>query len=74
MNEVAIGECEGAGNDLGTSPKNETLGSPPNTISTGMSFAKVKSIVLHGIMTVLMYTGASASSIEDLCAFFMYLF
>lgn len=33
---------EGAGSELDTNPKNEMLGSTPNTISTGMSFAKVK--------------------------------
>lgn len=55
-NEIAVGGNEGAGSELGSSPKNETLGSTPNTISTGMSFAKVKNGVVQGITTVLMHT------------------
>lgn len=41
VNEVGVGGSEGAGSELSSSPKNETLGSPPNTIATGMSFAKM---------------------------------
>lgn len=47
VNEVGVVGSEGAGSELGSSPKNETLGSPPNTIATGMSFAKVKDGVVH---------------------------
>lgn len=47
VNEVGVGGGEGAGSELGSSPKNEMLGSPPHTIATGMSFAKVKDEVAH---------------------------
>lgn len=42
VNEGGGGVCEGAGNELGSSPSSEVLGSSaPNTINTGMSFAKM---------------------------------
>ena len=41
------GGNEGAGSELGSSPNSEVLGSSaPNTIGTGMSFAKVKSLAI----------------------------
>lgn len=46
-NEANEGGCEGAGSELGSSPNSEVLGSSaPNTISTGMSFAKVKKLAI----------------------------
>ncbi|XP_063870536.1 E3 ubiquitin-protein ligase RNF10-like [Scylla paramamosain] len=42
VNEGGGGGYEGAGNELSSSPNNEALGSSaPNTITTGMSFAKM---------------------------------
>ena len=46
-----VGGCgnnDNAGNELSSSPNNEALGSSaPNTITTGMSFAKVKDLLLN---------------------------
>lgn len=48
VNEGGGGVCEGAGNELGSSPSSEVLGSSaPNTINTGMSFAKVKKLAIQ---------------------------
>lgn len=44
VSEVGVGGSEGAGSELDSSPKNETQDSTPNTIATGMSFAKVKNV------------------------------